>query len=106
MKRHARRSKAEGSFRVYYPEQADLYLDDSTPLYLSWIVKSADGSFYIVPAEECGWLRRRRYDGPCEQLKPVASNREAQVILQMVLDNTPSTSMLMAHSKAQSVGTA
>ena len=96
----------EGSFRVYYPEQADLYLEDSTPLYLSWIVKSADGSFYIVPAEECGWLRRRQYEGPCEQLKPVSSTQEAEAILQMVLDNTPVASVLMAKSTAQSFGTA
>ena len=104
MKRYARRSRGEGSFRVYYPEQADLYLDDSTPLYLSWIIKSADGSFFVVPAEECGWLRRRRYDGPCEQLKPVASDREAQVILQMVLDSTPTVPPLTAQSTVQSIG--
>ena len=105
MKRYASRSDGGGSFKVYYPEQADLYLNDSTPLYLSWIVKSADGALYIVPAEECGWLRRLKYDGPCEQLKPVSSSREAQIILQMVLGDTHSTPVLATQSTAQPIQT-
>ncbi|HUP27707.1 MAG TPA: hypothetical protein VM409_04670 [Chloroflexia bacterium] len=84
MKTSQRNAENLGHFQVFYPEQADLYLGDSVPLYLSWIIKTSDGNFYTTPAEEGGWNRRHSYKGGTTRLKQVPSER-AQPILHLVL---------------------
>jgi hypothetical protein len=71
-------SRGEGTKwcpKVYYPAHADLYLGTHTPLYLNWIIEDSDGSLYMAPAEEAGWLKRQPYEGPAEKLRAVAPRR-------------------------------
>ena len=75
-------SRGEGTMRcpkVYYPAHADLYLGQCTPLYLNWIIEDSDGSLYMAPAEEAGWLKRQPYEGPAAQLRPVEPRRARAV---------------------------
>jgi hypothetical protein len=65
--------------KVYYPTHADLYLGQRTPLYLNWIIEDSDGSLYMAPAEEAGWLKRQPYEGPVDQLRPVEPRRARAV---------------------------
>lgn len=75
-------SRGEGTMpcpKVYYPTHADLYLGQRTPLYLNWIIEDSDGSLYMAPAEEAGWLKRQPYEGPADQLRPVEPRRAKAV---------------------------
>jgi hypothetical protein len=75
-------SRGEGTKwcpKVYYPTHADLYLGIHTPLYLNWIIEDSDGSLYMAPAEEAGWLKRQPYEGPVDKLKPVGPRRARAV---------------------------
>jgi hypothetical protein len=75
-------SRGEGTKRcpkVYYPSHADLYLGTHTPLYLNWIIEDIDGSLYMAPAEEAGWLKRQPYEEPVDKLRPVEPRRARAV---------------------------
>lgn len=75
-------SRGEGTKwcpKVYYPAHADLYLGTHTPLYLNWIIEDSDGSLYMAPAEEAGWLKRQPYEGPADKLRPVEPRRARAV---------------------------
>jgi hypothetical protein len=85
-------SRGEGTKgypRVYYPAHADLYLGTHTPLYLNWIIEDSDGSFYMAPAEEAGWLKRQLYEGPADKLKPVEPRRAKAVAEHLRVRLTP-----------------
>ena len=85
-------SRGEGTKwcpRVFYPAHADLYLGTYTPLYLNWIIEDSDGSLYMAPAEEAGWLKRQPYEGPVDKLKPVEPRRAKAVVELLRVRLTP-----------------
>ena len=85
-------SRGEGTKmcpKVYYPVHADLYLGQRTPLYLNWIIEDSDGSLYMAPAEEAGWLKRQPYEGPAAQLRPVEPRRARAVAELLQVRVTP-----------------
>jgi len=71
------------SSRVYYPSDAELYIEGNIPLYLNWIVEGADGHLYVVPAEAGGWWKRHQYGGLNEKLETVTPEK-ARTIIQFV----------------------
>jgi hypothetical protein len=81
------------AWRVYYPPHSHLYADDVIPPYLIWIIETADGQLYSVPAEVDGWHQRMLYKGRREDLVLV-SPHERNTILHCVHANS---ALLTAH---------
>jgi hypothetical protein len=47
-----------------------VYSIDTLPNH--WIAEGTDGVLYKVPTEPGGWMRRDKYEGQSEALKPVS----------------------------------
>jgi hypothetical protein len=60
-----------------------IYSVDDTHLFLNWVARGTDGSFYMVPSAPGGWKQRRAYEGRVEELKPV-SPQKARAIVKFV----------------------
>jgi hypothetical protein len=52
-----------------------VFRDSEGPFFLDWIALGSDGSLYIAPAEPGGWLQRKKYQGPMDQLVQVSPTK-------------------------------
>ena len=89
--------------RVYCEQEADVYAEDGTPLYLEWIIEGKGGELYSVPAEPGGWLRRTPYEECPDSLKLVPA-RKAEIIVWLTYADTDDADSVSAIAHTRYAG--